>query len=192
VKSCLFISLFQICFAEWTKDLDPLENCVMMPDLRKTRGFRLANRLVGLDLAHAKLVIVAQAQVHALSWAYKMVEDLPDLATKFPFLVNGTFMDNLDQVVIKGLIDSNFGTFRSAVEQTVNEKLRAELLSSLDGFWAKALDVGTLFFADSKSVLDPVTVTKDSILRIPGRTKVNEGTSDIYSGHMSKVQNVKM
>ncbi|CAL8110275.1 unnamed protein product [Orchesella dallaii] len=60
------------------------ENFILMTDIRKTFGFTMANRIKGLDLDHAKLVLEEIAKYHALSWAYKQKNGLDLLTNKYP------------------------------------------------------------------------------------------------------------
>ncbi|CAL8069689.1 unnamed protein product [Orchesella dallaii] len=70
---------------ELTKVYTPLDNFIMMVDLRKTWGFTMADRRKGFDADHVKLAFTELATIHALSWAYRQrVES--DLLKKFPFL----------------------------------------------------------------------------------------------------------
>ncbi|XP_076066181.1 uncharacterized protein LOC143039817 [Oratosquilla oratoria] len=60
------------------------EEAVIMEDLRG-RGFKMVDRLEGLDDKHCLLVIKELARFHAASLLYKEKED-PDILGKFPFL----------------------------------------------------------------------------------------------------------
>jgi len=65
--------------------INPLDNFIMMEDLRKSRGLVMPNRKEPLDIHHMRLVIAALAKSHAVSWAYKTKVG-GDLHSKFPFL----------------------------------------------------------------------------------------------------------
>ena len=67
-----------------------MENYIIMPDLRKSGGFRLKDRFEGWDLDHYKLVIEAQVTLHAFSWAYKCKTG-KNFTEKFPILKTNTF-----------------------------------------------------------------------------------------------------
>ena len=48
-----------------------LRNYLLMEDVRKTRGMRMADRITGLDAEHCRLVLEQLANLHALGWVYK-------------------------------------------------------------------------------------------------------------------------
>ncbi|CAG7830533.1 unnamed protein product, partial [Allacma fusca] len=107
---------------------NPLENCIVLPDLRKSGGFRLANRLEGFDLDHVKLVILEQAKLHALSWAYKQQTNTKSLSTKFQFLLETVF-DGIPNQVLEGILESHLGLFMDVVKaHSLNEEEKEGIL----------------------------------------------------------------
>lgn len=62
----------------------PLDNFILMTDMRKPLNFKMADRRIGLDGDHMKLTFYELATLHALSWAYK--ERNEDFLEMYPFL----------------------------------------------------------------------------------------------------------
>jgi len=67
------------------KVFNPFEIYILMADMKKTFGCRIADRTVGLGLEEVTLVMKAYAKIHALSWAYKVKSGIADIGIKFPF-----------------------------------------------------------------------------------------------------------
>jgi len=49
----------------------PLDNFLILTDVRKTSGFKMANQHSSLDWDHCSLVVSELAKIHATSWAYQ-------------------------------------------------------------------------------------------------------------------------
>lgn len=138
---------------------------VLMPDLR-LKGFRIADCLEGFDLNHCKVVIEAQARFHALSWAYKQLNNVEKLSDRFPFLL-GTCLDDVLEDLMTPMLKTNLNLFRAAVDQKINQELvKKSMLKSLDHFLDKSVDITTLYFSDRRVLSNP-DVNKDNILRLP-------------------------
>lgn len=77
----------QVAYPEpWTH-----ENFIAMTDLRRESGFKMANRLQGLDADHAILVVKQLATLHAHSWVFKVGQGLEYFHTVYPDMVDKTF-----------------------------------------------------------------------------------------------------
>jgi hypothetical protein len=134
------------------KTLNPLENYIIMEDLRKTYGFRMTDRRGSLDLNHMRLVFDALARVHSLSHAYRhhveqdLVGNFPSLIPNFDEQFIGTWCEMLahnlnEQVTIydqefgPGNVLSNAAKKFSAMRKTVFDiflgKSTAECLEQL-------------------------------------------------------------
>ncbi|CAL8110272.1 unnamed protein product [Orchesella dallaii] len=81
------------------------ENFIAMTDLRKTFGFTMADRLKGLDLDHARIVLEEMAKYHALSWAYKQKHGLALLTDKYPQLVDTMYSNEGGMKDFEGVMD---------------------------------------------------------------------------------------
>jgi len=109
---------------------DPLQNVILMEDMKRTWGFRMTNRREPLDIHHMRLVIPALAKVHALSWAYKHHVE-PDVTSKFPFLKNSfgesdfemwatVSTMNMDQALV--VLEKELGNDSPVTQAAVNFK----------------------------------------------------------------------
>ncbi|CAL8110269.1 unnamed protein product [Orchesella dallaii] len=96
------------------------ENFILMTDLRKSLGLTMADRVMGLDLNHAKIVIEEIAKLHALSWAYKQKNGITLLSNKYPQFTDDS-MQNKDDLgkQFKQLMDH----ISNSSVKMVNEKL---------------------------------------------------------------------
>ncbi|CAL8110273.1 unnamed protein product [Orchesella dallaii] len=81
------------------------ENFILMTDLRKTFGFTMADRMQGLDLDHARIVLEEMAKVHALSWAYKQKQGLNLLSDKYPQFVDNFYSNDGAMKEFEDLMD---------------------------------------------------------------------------------------
>ncbi len=87
-----------------SKVYQPIENFIVLTDLRKELGYKMFDRTKGLQLDHIILVITELAKIHALSWAYRQkVED--NLLKKFPFLEPS--FDKEDMVMWGNIVGQN-------------------------------------------------------------------------------------
>ncbi|CAL8096635.1 unnamed protein product [Orchesella dallaii] len=78
-------------------EVDPiLKNFILMVDVRKTWGFKMADKLRSLSVSHVKIVLEELAKFHSLCYAYRIHKDLPNLRSVFTFL-NDTFFLNPNQ-----------------------------------------------------------------------------------------------
>ena len=147
---------------------NPLDNYIIMTDLRESGGYRMRDRFEGFDLDHYKLVIEAQATLHALSWAYKCKNDNVKISEKFPCL---TGMQGLRKGFNKTAAEFLQPNMQAA-ETLVNDdpELAAGLthLKSVLGLICR-LYAGVDFIQGAKHH------TKDSILRKPAPVVENEG-----------------
>jgi len=112
------------------KTQDPLDNAIVMEDMKRTWGFRMTNRREPLDIHHMRLVIQALAKVHALSWAYKH-HDGQEITEKYPFLKNSltatdfeiwasTYDANFDKAI--GVLEKELGNESYITKAAVNFK----------------------------------------------------------------------
>jgi hypothetical protein len=148
------------------RPLKPLDNSIIMPDLRKPENgpFRLRDRFLGFDLDHYKLVIESQAKLHAISWAYKTKRGLKSLIAEFPYLKSkfGELMQ-----AFTPLMESNI---------KANELLfhdRPDILEALAHLKEVYVSVGGLYF-DFNAGQDEKGHTKDTVVRKPGAIVENE------------------
>ncbi|CAL8110270.1 unnamed protein product [Orchesella dallaii] len=96
------------------------ENFILMTDIR-TIGFTMADRIKGLDLEHAKLVLEEIAKYHALSWAYKNKNGLSLLSDKYPQFADQMY-DNDDLMKdFKQLMDQLGSSSVKMVEEKLGE-----------------------------------------------------------------------
>lgn len=87
-----------------SKIYQPIENFIVLTDLRRELGYKMLDRTVGLELDHINLTIIELAKIHALSWAYRQkVED--NLLKKFPFLEPA--FDDEDKVMWGNIVGQN-------------------------------------------------------------------------------------
>ena len=137
-----------------------------MTDLRKSGGFRLKDRFEGFDLDHYKLVIEAQATLHAFSWAYKCKTGIKFL-DKFPFLNTRAFEEMMEH----GGMEFFRHNLRTTEDIVKDDAALFEGVKYLDSvFWTAAkLYYGMKLKDDEKHY------TKDNILRKPGPVIENEG-----------------
>lgn len=68
------------------KIYSPLDNFILMTDLRNELGYKMGPR--AMDVEHVKLAFIELAKVHAISWAYKESFEEKDehFISKYPFL----------------------------------------------------------------------------------------------------------
>ncbi|CAG7734310.1 unnamed protein product, partial [Allacma fusca] len=88
------------------KLLSPLDNYLVMVDIRKTWGFQMVEKQIGLDYSHTRLAVAELAKLHALSWAMKEKQNLSSLLTKYPYLVEMCFSrinSSIDNLVVANL-----------------------------------------------------------------------------------------
>ncbi|ODM91728.1 hypothetical protein Ocin01_14956 [Orchesella cincta] len=101
-----------------TKVYSPLDNFIMMVDLRKTWGFTMAERTKGFDPEHVELAFTELATIHALSWAYRNRVEY-DLIKKFPFLQ--VDFEEEEMQMWKNIIYSSIGTAVSTMDSVLGE-----------------------------------------------------------------------
>lgn len=90
--------------------------------MRKTYGFRLADKLKGQDYYHAKLVLDELAKFHALSHAYKVKNNLSSLKSKFRFM-DDPFLSNPGQrPTIDSMIDTSVSIILNALQDYFEAK----------------------------------------------------------------------
>lgn len=70
------------------KIYSPFDNYVMMVDVRKTFGFKMANRLESFDCNQVAIFMKSLARNHALGWVYKKRNNLTRITEHFPFMSN--------------------------------------------------------------------------------------------------------
>jgi len=76
--------------------VNPFDIYIMMTDIRKTWGFRMTDRQLGLEFDETRLVTLYHAQLHSISWAYKKLNGLDALTEKFHFLKFELSQENRD------------------------------------------------------------------------------------------------
>jgi hypothetical protein len=153
-------------YPKFGRPLKPLDNVIIMPDLRNhsNGAFRLCDRFLGLDRDHYKLVIESQAQLHAVSWAYKSKRGIGSLYDEFPFLNNdlGKIMEPFLEVT-EANINMNEEVFQDNPEILQGlAHLRSVYKSVAGFFWG--CDLGQ----------NERGHTKDNVLKKPGKTVENE------------------
>lgn len=57
---------------------------IVMTDMRTSFGFKMADRCVGADYDHCRLVVEELAKIHAFSWAYKQRNKIKLLTNIYP------------------------------------------------------------------------------------------------------------
>ncbi|CAG7727460.1 unnamed protein product [Allacma fusca] len=93
-------------------------NFILVEDLRKTQGYRMASKYVGLDLPHCSLVVQEIAKLHALSMAYIKVklENSSSLSDHFDCLKE-TIVTPQTEEVASTLFNASFLTSVEIVKQ---------------------------------------------------------------------------
>ncbi|CAG7700783.1 unnamed protein product [Allacma fusca] len=142
-----------------------LNNLLVLKDLHKQGGFRLRDKFLGLDLDHYKLVIEGQAQLHAISWAYKYTRGLKNFHDNFPFL---KMVHDEDMETILDILDKECHYTCENIVQDDYEAVKAlKYLSSV------APSVMGLYFT-TDCLPGSVPHTKDTILKRPVESVENE------------------
>jgi len=89
-----------------------------MEDIREVGGYRMANRLTGLDFEHCQLVMSELAKYHALGYAYlKSLKSCGGIFQKFPFLKE-SFFTSANRKTITDLYESPQKSALSVLERT--------------------------------------------------------------------------
>ncbi|CAG7835786.1 unnamed protein product [Allacma fusca] len=147
------------------RPLEPLDNSIVMPDLRKPENgpFVLRDRFLGFDLDHYLLVIEAQARLHATSWAYKSKLG-KNILEEFPFLES-----KLGEI-FKSVVayqDANVNTIAQLVQDS------PKLKEGLSHLQTQTPSIIGLYF-DCDFGQKERGHTKDNILKKPQATLDNE------------------
>ncbi|CAG7700789.1 unnamed protein product [Allacma fusca] len=76
----------------------PVDNCIILPDLRQKGGFRLRDKFLSFDEPHFSLMVEALAKIHAISWVYKCKSGVMQLHEKYPFLKKTMSQESLSEM----------------------------------------------------------------------------------------------
>ena len=139
-----------------------------MTDLRKSGGFRLKDRFEGFDLDHYKLVVEAQATLHAFSWAYKCKTGT-NFSRKFPFLNINGFANMMEQGGFE-FFKANLRTSEGIVKDD------PVLVDGVNHLSSVFMPAAKLYF-NMELKEDEKQYTKDNVLRKPGPVVENEGNT---------------
>jgi hypothetical protein len=148
------------------RPLKPLDNSIVMPDLRKPENgpFVLRDRFLGFDVGHYRLAIEGQAKLHAVSWAYKCSRGLESLCTEFPYLKGSDeMMESFDSFMDSGM---------KTVEEMFHD--RPDILKALAHLKRVCKPINRLYFGDAGPGQQVEGHTKDSIVREKGPIIENE------------------
>ena len=137
-----------------------------MTDLRKSGGFRLKDRYEGLDLDHYKLVVEAQATLHAFSWVYKCKTG-KTFTEKFPIFKTNTFANMMENGGKEWFVHHSKNAEGVIQDDPV---LVGGLQHLLTVYWPSA----KMYF-NMELDEDEKQYTKDNVLRVPGPVVENEG-----------------
>ncbi|CAL8069693.1 unnamed protein product [Orchesella dallaii] len=147
----------------------PLSNYIMMVDLRKEGGFKMANKMIGLDVDHVKLAFNELAKMHALSWAYRNKVEW-DVENKFPFLKR--FLSPRKTEMWLGILKTNIEKAVTAIEAASGRK--NVLSESLKDFSTNAKAVIESFISQTET-------SEESLLKLhrhPFKLLQYEGQTD--------------
>ena len=78
----------------------------------------MADRRVGLDYNHCKLVIQEIAKFHALSWNYVVKKNLKSIKDDFPFAIESVFCSDQKEL-LSGMLAANFTLMSQKLEDAV-------------------------------------------------------------------------
>jgi hypothetical protein len=151
------------------KDEDEITDFLLMEDIRKTYGYKMADRSEPLDFAHSKLVVEALAKFHAYSWGYKQRSNLPKLVERFPFLKETFFAGP-----IKDQFTDMIGNVKKTTLEIIEDVLPSTSLS-LQGI-KKLLERDSCelmeFFVHPDGIDE---VAAEELLRVPHSPSARDG-----------------
>lgn len=112
---------------------DPMRsNYILMVDIRKMSGYKMANKLKSLSYHHVKVVLEELAKFHALCYAFKVHHDLPSMRSSFSFLTD-PFFNNPDlETTMNAIIEMNFKLIKETLGKFLEEN--PEIAKSLEKF----------------------------------------------------------
>lgn len=87
-----------------------------MVDMRKTYGFQLANKLQSQDVYHAKVVLDELSKFHAISYAYKIVNKLPTLKSRFQCMEDPYYSVPAQKTAVDTVFKSSLKVALNALE----------------------------------------------------------------------------
>lgn len=71
----------------------------------RVSGYKMVDRIKGLDFEHATFVLKQQARLHAASWAYKQKHGLPRLSDKYPQIAERMYFNDELNKQFKSIMD---------------------------------------------------------------------------------------
>ncbi len=89
-----------------------------MVDARRTWGFKMADRCLGLDYDHCRLVVGEVAKFHALNWNYAMKKELKSLKEDIPFATESIFCEDQAEL-LRGMMGLHFNLMTQALEDSL-------------------------------------------------------------------------
>jgi len=87
-----------------------------MTDVRKTYGFKMANKLSPLTYHHVRVVLDELAKYHALGNAYKVHHKLSTVRSKFPFISDPFFCNPTQKPMLEAMLQGNFTLLNDTLE----------------------------------------------------------------------------
>jgi len=162
--------IFPISYADSACSTEEIENYLLMVDARKTWGFKMADRRIGLDYDHCKLVMNEIAKFHALSWNYFVKKGLGKLKDKFPFVIESIFRQDQAEL-LNGMMGMHFQLMLQALNDST--EISPGVINGVKRFSEDPLQVMLLFLKEDGHVEEAELLKHFRVKPKPGTNIVN-------------------